>query len=220
MTFSLEYLERKPTQPSADSAPLLILLHGLGSNEQDLFSFAPHLDARYRILSVRAPRTYAYRGFAWFDIDFSQGMPQPHRAQMADAQQRLLSFLDEVREAYHPPRIYLAGFSQGAIMSYSIALTQPDLVSGVLAMSGYVIKDNTLPTAASASLKALPMFATHGLYDRVLPVFLARSTRDYFQSLQLNFTYREYPVAHEVSPACFEDCKNWLSQQVADLPGA
>ena len=219
MTPSLEYIQREPTTPATDPAPVLILLHGLGSNEQDLFSFAPYLDPRYHILSVRAPRPYAYQGFAWFDIDFSQGVPQPHRTQMAESQQRLLSFIEEVRHLYHPPRIYLAGFSQGAIMGYSIALAQPALLSGLLAMSGYVIKDSTLPTAASATLRELPILVTHGVHDLVLPVFLGRNTRDYLQSLQLNFVYREYPMAHEVNPACFADCKVWLSKQVADLPG-
>ena len=218
MTFSLEHLTRPPLLSTSDSAPVLVLLHGLGSNEQDLFSFAPHLDPRYRVLSVRAPRPYAYRGFAWFDINFGQGTPQPDQLQMADSKQRLLTFLDEVQKAYHPPRIYLAGFSQGSIMSYAISLTQPTLVSGVLAMSGYVIRTSDLPTVATDSLKNLPIFATHGLHDRVLPVFLGRSTRDYLQSLRLNhFTYQEYPMAHEVSPACFEDCQRWLSQQIADL---
>ena len=219
MSHSLEYIQREPTVSSGGEAPLLILLHGLGSNEQDLFSFAPHLDPRYRILSVRAPRVYAYRGFAWFDIDFGQGIPQPHRGQMAESHQRLLSFIEEVRRAYKAPRVYLAGFSQGAIMSYSVALRHPDTLAGVLAMSGYVIQDPTLPTTASATLKALPIFATHGTNDQVLPVFLGRSTRDYLQSLGLAFTYREYPMGHEVSMACFEDCKNWLAQQVTDLPG-
>ena len=218
MTFSLEHLMREPTLPTDDPAPVLILLHGLGSNEQDLFSFAPHLDPRYRILSVRAPRAYAYQGFAWFDISFGQGIPQPNQPQMVDSQQRLLVFLDEVRQAYRPSRIYLAGFSQGAIMSYAISLTQPTLVSGVLAMSGYIIRTHDLPTIASDSLKDLPIFATHGLHDQILPVFLGRSSREYLQSLQLNhFTYQEYPMAHEVSSACFGDCARWLSQQVADL---
>ena len=218
MTFSLEHLTREPTLATDAPAPVLILLHGLGSNEQDLFSFAPHLDPRYRVLSVRAPRPYAYRGFAWFNINFGQGIPEPDQLQMVDSQERLLAFVNEVRRAYHPPRIYLAGFSQGAIMSYSISLAQPTLVSGVLAMSGYVIRTGALPAVATDSLRNLPIFATHGLHDQVLPVFLGRSTRNYLQSLQLNhFTYREYPMAHEVSPACFEDCTQWLSQQIADL---
>ena len=215
MKLSLEYLERKPAAASQHSTPLLILLHGLGSNEQDLFSFAPHLDARYQILSVRAPRPYAYRGFSWFDIDFSQGVPQPNRMQMKESQQLLLSFVEDARRAYHASHVYLAGFSQGAIMSYSLALAHPTIVSGILAMSGYIIKDSSLPTTASDSLKALPIFATHGIYDQVLPVFLGRSTQEYLQSLALNVIYREYPMAHEVSPACFNDCKDWLSKQIA-----
>lgn len=203
--------------PVDGPAPLLILLHGLGSNENDLFSFAPHLDPRYRILSVRAPRSYTYGGYAWFDIMFDQALPRPNAGQLAEARQTVVAFLKEVQEAYRPSRIYLAGFSQGAIMSYLTALAHPTLVSGVLAMSGYIIKTPDLPSVADKTLKALPIFATHGINDRVLPVFLGRTTHQYLQSLQLNVTYREYPMGHEVSPACFEDCKNWLAQQVADI---
>ncbi len=217
MNHSLKLVERAPTAQLDGPAPLLILLHGLGSNENDLFSFAPHLDPRYRILSVRAPRSYAYGGFAWFDILFDQPVPRPNAVQLAEARQTLVSFLQEVREAYHPSRIYLAGFSQGAIMSYLTALTHPTLVSGVLAMSGYVIKTPDLPTVADETLKKLPIFATHGINDRVLPVFLGRTTHQYLQSLQLNVTYREYPMGHEVSAACFEDCRSWLADQVSDI---
>lgn len=199
------------------SPPVLLLLHGLGSNEQDLFSFAPHLDPRFRVLSVRAPRAYTYGGFAWFDIDFGPGLPQPNRIHLAEARKTLLTFMEEVRRIYHPSHLYLGGFSQGAIMSYLTALTHPSLVSGVLAMSGYVLKDDSLPSLASEALKALPIFATHGTHDQVLPVFLGRNTRDYLQSLDLNYTYREYPMGHEVNQTCFEDCKKWLAQQVANL---
>lgn len=218
MIHSLKLVERAPTAQVDGPAPLLILLHGLGSNENDLFSFAPHLDARYRILSVRAPRSYAYGGFAWFDILFNQALPRPNTGQLAEARQTVEFFLKEVQEEYRPSRIYLAGFSQGAIMSYLTALTHPTLVSGVLAMSGYVIKTPDLPSVTNETLKALPIFATHGIHDRVLPVFLGRTTHQYLQSLQLDVTYREYPMGHEVSPACFEDCRNWLAQQVADIP--
>ena len=214
---SLEYLKREPSRQLTGSSPLLILLHGLGSDEHDLFSFAPHLDARYRILSVRAPRIYPYRGFAWFDLDFSGSIPLPNYTQIGEAREVLLSFIREVSQLYNASRIYLAGFSQGAIMSYLTALTHPSLVAGVLTMSGYIVKSPMLPTVASEELKALSIFATHGINDRVLPVFLGRSTRDYLESLQLNFTYQEYLMGHEVNQVCFEDCKAWLARQVADL---
>ncbi len=218
MIHTLKFIERAPATQLEGPAPLLVLLHGLGSNENDLFSFAPHLDTQYHILSVRAPRSYAYGGFAWFDILFDQPLPRPNATQLAEARQTLVSFLHEVQEAYHPPRIYLAGFSQGAIMGYLTALTHPTLVSGVLAMSGYIIKTPDLPTVGDETLRALPIFATHGVNDQVLPIFLGRTTHQHLQSLQLNVTYREYSMGHEVSAACFEDCKNWLAKQVADVP--
>ena len=216
MSHSFHYVERPPTQQLNSPPPLLVLLHGLGSNERDLFAFAPHLDGRYHILSVRAPRTY-YQGYAWFDLDFSRGMPQANSMQLAESQRMLRDFLENIKQQYSTDRLYLGGFSQGAIMSYLTTLTQPSLVSGVLAMSGYIMKNPALPSVASDELKAVPILATHGTRDQVLPVFLGRSTRDYLQSLQLNFQYQEYPMGHEVSPACFEDCRRWLAERVADM---
>ncbi len=214
MSTSLYHIIREPSAEVSGSAPLLLLLHGLGSNEQDLFSFAPHLDARYRILSVRAPRAYQHGGFAWFDLDFGRGMPQANLNHLERSRQQLLDFIAEIQDKYRVERVYLAGFSQGAIMSYLTLLSQPALVAGVLAMSGYVMKNPALPQAATQKMKRVPVFATHGTRDQVLPVFLGRSTRDYVESLQLNFTYREYDMGHEVNAACFEDCRRWLAEQI------
>ncbi len=71
---SLTYLVREP-KVSADKPPLLILLHGVGSNEKDLFSFATHLPDKFRIISARAPIELGPSSFAWYQVDFSSGKP-------------------------------------------------------------------------------------------------------------------------------------------------
>ncbi|MEM8965974.1 MAG: alpha/beta fold hydrolase [Bacteroidota bacterium] len=215
---SLHYVSQKP-RVASKNPPLMILLHGLGSNEQDLFSFAPLLDPRYLIISVRAPLSYGYGGYAWFNIDFSKGIPQPNIEEVQQAQQQFSGFLDEIMQEFQPNvgHVYLVGFSQGAIMSYATAFTYPKKISGLVAMSGYILQETTPSDGITSAHHDLKIFATHGTQDPVLPFFLGRSAADYLQQHQFSYEFKEYAMAHEVNQACFSDVKNWLDQRVADL---
>ncbi len=215
MSLTLEHIVRKPQVTSTTPAPLLLLLHGLGSNENDLFSFASQLDPRYLVVSVRAPLAYGYGGFAWFNLNFTTGMPAADMIQFEQSRVKIMRFLEELQQQYEydPKKIILAGFSQGAMMSYAVALTHPEKIYGMIGMSGYVVKDLAPKIKNRDALKQLKILATHGTYDQVLPVFLGRSTRDFLQTLPVEFTYKEYPMAHEVNPACLNDVRQWLAKQ-------
>jgi len=204
---------------AAKNPPLLVLLHGLGSNERDLFSFAPMLDPRYLIISVQAPLAYGYGGYAWFNIDFSKGMPQAHIEQALQARQQFSEFLDQIVQEFqpHPDHVYLAGFSQGAIMSYATAFAYPEKIAGVVAMSGYILKETLPKNPLTPEHKKLKIFATHGQQDPVLPIFLGRAAADYLRAQALDFDFNEYPMGHEVNQQCFADVKQWLDERVADL---
>ncbi|MEK6479447.1 esterase [Catalinimonas sp. 4WD22] len=216
MPFSLKHIKRDPQTKSDSKPPLLILLHGLGSNEQDLFSFAPLLDPKYLILSVQAPISYGFGGYAWFNIDLTSGIPSANIQQVMHARRLLNSFMNEAIETYQPDmdKIYLCGFSQGAIMSYATAFSETSRVSGVVAMSGYILKEITPQLNFKPKLRKLKVFATHGTRDQVLPIFLGRATNDYLRTLHLDYTYKEYDMAHEVNMDCFNDVKEWLANQV------
>jgi phospholipase/carboxylesterase len=216
MSLSLEHIVRKP-QADAAAPPLLILLHGLGSNEQDLFSFAPQLDPKYLIVSLRAPILSGYGGYAWFNLDFSRGMPQVDLQQFESSRKLLLQEIEEITNIYHADKnkVYLAGFSQGAMMCYAVALTHPQMIAGVVAMSGYILQDLAPKITNKKGLENLHILATHGVYDQVLPVFLGRAARDFLKTLPVKFSYQEYNMAHEVSYDCFVDIKRWLSAQIS-----
>src|SRR5690554_83520 len=125
---SLYHLIQEPKNPSS-KAPLLIMLHGYGSNEQDLFSFASELPEDLFIISLRAPVRLEQFGFAWFEINWNGGS-----GKYGDDQQALISrdavanFIDEAVAAYpvDPKRVTLVGFSQGTMLSLSVALTYPE----------------------------------------------------------------------------------------------
>jgi phospholipase/carboxylesterase len=203
-------LESRETR-SSKQPPLLLLLHGIGSNEDDLASLAPYLDGRFLIVSARAPLVMGPGSFGWFEIEFT---PHGMVADLEQAEQShalLLKFIDEVIEAYNPDPacIYLAGFSQGAMTSLTVALARPDKVCGVVAMSGRF--PSQVQTPVPEALKDMPVFVTHGIYDPVLPIDSAREAREKLEALQVALTYREYPMGHEVSMESLRDITAWLS---------
>ena len=215
---SLVHLVRQPLVKSA-SPPLLLLLHGVGSNEYDLFGLAPYLDKRFLIISVRAPYTLGSDSFAWFEINFTpQGIIiQPEQAEAS--RNKLITFLNEAVTTYgaNPRQVYLMGFSQGAIISASVALTQPELVAGVVMMSGRILPQIEPLMAAPEKLKGLPVLAVHGTADTVLPVEHGRASRKTLSALPVDLLYREYPMGHEVSQESLDDVTSWLSARLDAL---
>src|SRR5262245_15371022 len=135
----LTHLVRRPAR-AAGASPLLILLHGIGSNEEDLMGLEPYLDERLLIVSARAPLAYGFGGYAWFEIQWRPNGIAIDRAQAERSRDLLVRFIGEAAAAYgaDPARVYLMGFSQGAMMSGWVALTQPDLVAGAVLMSGRI----------------------------------------------------------------------------------
>jgi phospholipase/carboxylesterase len=121
-----------------------------------------------------------------------------------------------VAEAYgaDSQRIYLGGFSQGAIMSLYVALTHPEAISGAVLMSGRLMPMAWNERAEDHRLRSLPILATHGLYDQVLPIASGREIRDKLSTLPLDLTYHEYPMAHEVSGESLAEATTWLSARL------
>ena len=209
---SLVHLVRQPLVETS-TPPLLLLLHGVGSNEYDLFGLAPFLDGRFLIISVRAPNTLAPGSYAWFEVDFTPQGPIINPAQAEASRKALIAFLDEALTTYDadPKQVYLMGFSQGAIMSASVALTRPDLVAGVVLMSGRILPEIQPLIASPGALENLPFLVVHGTTDTVLPINHGRASRQLLSSLPVELTYHEYPMGHEVSQESLADLSAWLS---------
>jgi phospholipase/carboxylesterase len=210
---SLVHVVRPPQEVVSGKPPLLLLLHGIGSHEQDLFGMAPLLDKRFFVVSARAPIMLMPGGYGWFNIQFMQdGAIIPDIAQAEASTLLLVKFIDELIDAYgvDPNCVYLMGFSQGAMMSLSVALTHPDKVSRVVAMSGRLAEQAIAGKASMEEIRRLEVFVTHGTFDNVLPVEAGRACRDELVKLGIPHTYREYPMAHEVTMDALRDVTAWL----------
>lgn len=210
---SLFHLIRKPKNPS-EKAPLLIMLHGYGSNEQDLFSFAGELPEDLFIISLRAPVRLEQFGYAWFEINWNGG----GSGKYGDNQQALISrdavanFIDEAVAAYpvDPRRVTLVGFSQGTMLSLAVALTYPEKVKNVIGLSGFILPDLLDPSFKSKNFSHLSIYSSHGTADQVIPVEWAQQTKPFLDKLEIENTYTEFPIGHGVGPDNFKELVEWL----------
>ena len=209
---NLHYLIQEPAI-KLEKNPLIVLLHGYGSNEEDLFSFAPELPKEYYVISVRAPFDLQPYGHAWYAIHFDADENKfSDNDEARESVKLVASFIDEITAKYpiDKDNINLIGFSQGAILSYATALTYPEKVAKVVALSGYLNLDIIPENIDKKSIAHLKFFISHGTVDQVIPVDWARKAKPALEALGLDVTYNEYPIGHGVAPQNFYDFKNWL----------
>lgn len=214
MTLSLHHLVREP-KDKKDKNPLLLLLHGYGSNEEDLFSFAGELPEEYYVVSARAPFDMTFGSYAWYAINFDADENKFSDIGQARASRDIIAgFIDELTANYpiDADNVTLIGFSQGCILSYAVALSYPEKVQRVVAMSGYFNPEIAVDDYTENDLSKLKIFASHGTVDQVIPVEWARKSIPMLQVLGIDVIFKEYMVGHGVAPQNFFDFKHWLSQ--------
>ncbi|MBE9577010.1 alpha/beta hydrolase [Flavobacterium proteolyticum] len=211
---NLYYLIQEP-KIKHDKNPLLLLLHGYGSNEEDLFSFASELPNDSYVISVRAPYDLQPYGHAWYAIHFDADENKfSDNVQAKQSVELIAGFIEEVVKQYpiDAKNVTLIGFSQGAILSYATALTYPEKVSKVVALSGYFNQEIMPEVIDTNAISHLKFFVSHGSVDQVIPADWARKAKPALENLGLEVEYNEYPVGHGVAPQNFFDFKNWLQR--------
>jgi phospholipase/carboxylesterase len=212
---TLKYLVREP-KIILDKNPLLLLLHGYGSNEEDLFSFASELPDEYYVVSVRAPYDLMYGSYAWYAINFDADENKFSDINQArESRDLVVSFINEITNSLPIDKnnVTLIGFSQGCILSYAIAVSHPNLVQRVVAMSGYFNAEIAEEHFEKNDFSNLKIFASHGTVDQVVPVDWARKAEPFLKNLGIDIVYKEYPVGHGVAPQNFFDFKKWLENK-------
>ncbi len=203
------------TRPSSlqENAPLLILCHGYGSDENDLYSFASELPEELFIISLRAPQAMQPYGNAWYAINFDAEKGKwSDDEQAKESRDQISEFIDYACETYpvNKDNVNLLGFSQGTILSYAVALTYPEKVKNVIALSGY-INPNIIPeNPQEKDYSNLDFYCSHGSADQVIPVDWARQAPKFLNSLNIKNQYAEFPVGHGVAPQNFYDFRAWL----------
>lgn len=190
------------------------MLHGYGSDENDLFSFTSELPEEYAIISLRAPIPMQPFGNAWYSIYFdSDDGKFSDDEQAIEARELVVTVIDEIIDVYDidPNNITLLGFSQGTITSFAIALSYPEKIRRVIGLSGYINEAILKEGYADGDFSQLRVYSSHGSVDQVIPVIWARRTAPFLKELDIECTYSEFPVGHGVAPQNFYEFKEWLT---------
>jgi phospholipase/carboxylesterase len=193
------------------------MCHGYGSDENDLFSFASDLPEELFIISLKAPYQMQPYGNAWYAINFDADQNKWSDDEQAKTSRDLIAdFIDKACAKYpvNKNNVTLLGFSQGTILCYAVALTYPEKVKQVIALSGY-INENIIPKdLTKKDYSNLSIYCSHGNVDQVLPVEWARKAPLYLDALHIKNQYSEFPVGHGVAPQNFYEFRKWLLDKI------
>src|SRR5690606_26983481 len=167
-TLLLEHTYRPATNP-LQRPPAIIMLHGFGSDQNDLFSFADELPEKYAIISLKAPIRLEPYGNAWYNIYFDNSQGKFSDDEQAIASRELVAkCIDEVVEKYEidGQNITLLGFSQGTILSFAVALSYPEKVKNVIGLSGYINEEILKDGFDKNDFSKLNIYTSHGNADQ------------------------------------------------------
>jgi phospholipase/carboxylesterase len=203
-------------RPAAgDPEGALVLLHGRGADERDLFPLLDMLDPERRLLgaTARGPLSLPPGGAHWYVVR-RVGYPDPET--FNSTYPELSSWLSELlaEHAIPPERTVLGGFSQGSVMAYALGLgPERPRPAGILALSGFLprVEGFELDLAKAAGL---PVAIGHGTHDPVISVEFGRDARDRLLEAGASVTYRESPMPHTIDPAFLGELPAWLREAV------
>ena len=221
MTTLLPHIELNPHTPANAS---VIWLHGLGASGDDFAAIVPELrlppDSAIRFIFPQAPAravtiNHGYVMPSWYDILSMTLEREIDEAQFHASCAAIAAFIDrEITRGIDSTRIVVAGFSQGGAVAYHTALTYPQPLAGVMALSTYLAtKDSLQPHPVNT---ALPMAIFHGIYDSVVPDTLAVQALHVLRGMGFSPLYRSYNMEHEVCLEEIKDIAHWLIQTLAD----
>lgn len=193
---------------------LLILSHGVGGNEMNLAPLAAQAPAETAVVLVRAPLTLGPGQFAWFPVSFGPQGPHPDLAAAEDGRQRLALFVAEMQAAHGvaPNATVVAGFSQGGIISASVALTQPEMVVGFAVLAGRILPEIEPRLANRERLARVQGFIGHGRDDSKLPVDWAHRADAWLTDLGVPHETHLYAGDHGIPQAMQDDFFDWFQR--------
>ncbi|MFB9989819.1 alpha/beta hydrolase [Bacillus benzoevorans] len=216
MEAPLVYELRKPRQIDPNQIyPALFLMHGMGSNEQNMLPLTEGLEEKFFIFSIRGPIPQP-PGFAFFTIE---GYGKPHREVFDEAIGRVTEFIDYAAMQYpiDQEQLYLLGFSQGAILSMSLSLVLGSRIKGIVALSGYIPK--FVREKEDTDVSGLAAFVSHGKFDQVLPYDWGLEAQEFLKEKGASVTFQTYSNLHTVSTQNQKDYTEWLFTQLKSDKG-
>jgi phospholipase/carboxylesterase len=210
--FELAFRIKQP-QPSQPKA-CVILLHGVGGSETNLIDLATGIGPDTLVVLPRGPLEFAPGQFGWFRVAFTAGGPRIVESEAEQSRLTLINFVEQLQSAYSiaPQHTVIAGFSQGGILSASVALSTPERVAAFGVLSGRILPELQPHLADKQRLATLRAFIGHGEYDSKLPVVWAQRSDQLLTELEVEHLTQLYPIDHSISPAMQVEFLEWLQK--------
>jgi phospholipase/carboxylesterase len=195
----------------------VVLLHGVGGDETNLARVGEAIASNALVVLPRGPLTLGPGQYGWFRVAFTASGPVIEEAQADSSRQLVTRFLTQL-QAIHgiaPGKTLIAGFSQGGIISASVALSAPESVAGFAILSGRILPELRPQLASRERLAHLRAFVGHGLQDNMLPVTWAERSDRWLEELGVAHEIRLHPGGHAVSEPMQADFVAWVRKQLA-----
>ena len=209
--FALAFRTLQPAP--AKPASLLVLLHGVGGNEENLAALGADVGDDTLVVLPRGPITFAPGAFAWFRVAFTNDGPRIVASEADASRLALIAFVGQLQQAHgiDPARTTIAGFSQGGILSASVALTAPGRAGAFAVLAGRILPEIEPQLADAQALSSLRGFIAHGLHDEKLPVDWAHRADAWLTRLGVVHETNLYPAGHALDAAMRADFLAWLA---------
>lgn len=220
LTLPLEYIIQEPLESSSKEPLLFFLVHGYGSNEKDLFSFATDLPKNAYVISFRAPHTLQYESYYWYQINLSGGNKIYEKEEAKKSLDLITESIGLAKKALQIPahRCFLIGFSQGSILGFSLAMNHPEKLHHIAALSGYWAYDIVgKPSTEPSVYEKLSFYISHGKMDPVIPVSLSEIAPAELEKLGAEYKYKTYAAGHNLDRQNYDDFLSWIDQRINHL---
>ena len=193
--------------------PLIILIHGYGSNEKDLFSLIDYLPKEAYIISLRGPIELFNNSYAWYDIYVDANNKFYDHEGAKKIRDELSKFIDEIIK--HPnidsDNITLIGFSQGAILTHANSYSYPGKITNIMALSGVI--DEKIMKRADSKPKT-NIYISHGTNDNMIDYHISRESLNFYKSKDIDFTFESYDQGHGINEKNLKSLIIWLKEKI------
>jgi len=212
LNYSINFTEKTKSQ-----VPVLFLLHGYGGNEKQFDKLIEKFNNKVLIVSLRAPFSFMAIKNRWYEYSISNGDTLSNQTQISESTNRIMQTIDHIKNTYNidETKIFIGGFSQGAIMSYKLALLYPQKFSGIIIHSARLPVEFSI-IKSSKHYQNLNVLIIHGKKDKGLTTKWALQGKRLFEKLGSNTEYFEPDIGHEMTNETINKISEWLSSFAVD----
>ena len=204
------FIERKSKKINS---PLIILIHGYGSNERDLFSLIDYFPIDSYVISLRAPKELFNDSYAWYDIYLDGNNKFYDHNAAALVRDELFHFIDDLSKNpnIESDNITLIGFSQGAILAHAISFSYPKKIKNIIALSGVVYEKIMKKTSL---IPKTNIYISHGTNDDLINYETSKESLNFYIENDIKFKFENYDQGHGINKQNLESMINWLIRNI------